>query len=519
MRKKNAGLSIIFSLGGLILITIIQMILRRIMLQVLGPSYIGLNGLFSNIISILSLTELGIGTAITFALYLPLAEKNYEQVIAIMQLFGRLYRLIALIVFVLGLLVMPFLPVLVKGGWTDKHIYLYFMLYVVNTVVSYLYAYRSILITADQKKYIVLAINNITAICRMFLQIAILLLFKSFLLYLLIQLAMTLLTNIITTLVAKRRYPYLMAEPVRLHENIKGTIKRNVSAMLLHQSSAVVVNSTDSVIIAKVLGLTQTGLYANYAMVVNTVTTLNGMITGAATASVGNYIIKESGEASKGLFYRIFYMNFWVTGFSATALLCLINPLMELWLGEDYVLSKTSVLLLVLTFYFKCMRGAAVTFRDAYGLYREDQYKAVIEMAVNLVASVLFVYKWGIEGVFAGTLLSTVATCFWMEPFILFKFGFKVRGLIGYFKRYAGYTLISALSAALLYWLCSLITGSLLTAFVSRLLLCAIIPNILFAAATCHLKEFRFYVTLITDAKEKLRNSKRGKPEKHEHEL
>jgi O-antigen/teichoic acid export membrane protein len=451
---------------------------RVVFTHTLSENYVGINGLFTDILNVLSLTELGAGTAITYALYRPIAERDIEKQKSLMKMFQQFYQIVALIVLILGLLVIPFMDVLIKNQPDVDHLTMIYLMYLANTVLSYLFVYKRILIDAHQKNYLVTLGQTIFMIVQDVLQIILLFTTGNYILFMCISLVCTLGANLTISALADRMYPYLRERSVTpLQKEQRVSIFNNVRAMLMHKIGNVVVNNTDNLLLSSIVGIASVGLYSNYYLLIGSVRQVLDEIFKGITASVGNLGVTEDSEKVRKIFEASFFVGQWLYGFAAICLYELLNPFVELSFGEKYVFPKSVVLILCINFFVTGMRKATLVFRDSMGLFWYDRYKSIIEAAINLVVSILLALRFGTAGVFWGTFISTVSTSLWIEPYVLYHFRLHTSAF-PYFKKYGVYSLVvSAL------WLCTdrvcqMVTGSPLEVVVDRILICLLLPNL-----------------------------------------
>lgn len=426
-----------------IITVLIGFFLQSVFIKSLGATYLGVKGLFSNILTVLSFTELGIGTAITFSLYKPLAEDNKHVVSLVMHFFKRAYEIIGVVVGVLGILIIPFIHLMIHKS--VPHIYLFYILYLTNTVISYFYTYKRTLLNADQKNYIN-QINQITfRIIQSVLQLVVLYLFKSFLWFLIIQLACTFISNVLISVKVNKMYPYLLDKKLydgKLPEYTKDEIIKNTIGSVGSKIGIIVVDSTDNVLISFFKGLYWVGLYSNYMLVVNNLINVFGQALGAVTASVGNLNAEsDDRDYQYEIFNRCFYIDYFCTFVCSTCLLTLFNPFISVWVGARYRFNFLLVFAIVINFVLKGLRQTCFSFIGAYGLYPKDGKKAVIESIVNFVLSIIYIKycNLGVLGVVLGTVSSNVLVN-WYEPYMVIKYGIRLPNkLKNFFFKLLGY--------------------------------------------------------------------------------
>lgn len=495
-RTENSLRNIRFSMFFQGIQIVVTFISRRVFVLVLTQEYLGLNGIFSNILSMLSLAELGIGTAITYSLYKPLAEGNEKLVTALMALFRRAYTIIGLAVVLLGGAITPFLPVLIRDLPDIPHINLIYLLFVMNTSLSYFFVYKQSLIIADQRQYIVTSCHSVLYIILQLAQMLILRSTGNYLAYLGLQIGVTLLENLILSRKADRLYPYIRAgKPEKLYPEVRKEIVKNTKAIILHKIGTIVVFSTDNLLISYFVGVVEVGLYSNYLMLTGALNSIYCQLFGALTASIGNLGISEDSEMSLDVFQKLNFAGNWLYGFSTVCLTVLLNPVVQFWVGAEYLFDQKIVCLIALNFYVTGMRQMVLTFHDANGLYWYTRYKPAAEAAINFVVSAVLAVPLGIVGIFIGTFVSTMATCFWVEPRALFKYGLH-SSVKPFFRDYAVNTAVTLLTLGAVWYLSRLLPGEGFLLLAEKAALCVVAGNAGFLLAFWKKDEFRYYIRL-----------------------
>lgn len=471
---------------------------RKIFIMMLAREYLGLDGVFSSVLSILSLTELGIGPAIIFSLYKPLAENDQGQVTALMTLYRRAYWTIGIVVGLLGASLTPFLPILIRDMPNIPHIEWIYLLFVLNTSMSYFFSYKQALLVADQRQYIRTAVQLVSLTFVQLAQMLFLWLTGNYFVFLGISIVVGLVKNIVLSRITGRLYPYINSkQKERLNPETRKQIVRNVKAMIAHKIGGAAVFGTDNLLISFFFGVLNVGLYSNYYMVINTLQNVYSQAFSSLTASIGNLGATEDSKQALPVFYDLNFVGSWLYGFSTVCLIVLFNPFIELWLGRDLLFSQVDVCLIALNFYLRGMRKATLTFREAYGIYWQDRFRPIAEAAVNLAASVALAFPLGITGIFLGTTISTLTTCFWGEPLILFRYGLKAP-VWPYFRRYAVNTAVTALTTAVVWGICSVLPGAGLLRFIAQMAVCAVVGNLGFVLFYHRREEFRYFTQLVT---------------------
>lgn len=505
MRTGNVIKNILSSWSGQICILISSLLLRRVLARTLPVEYLGISNLFTNILSILSFADLGLDLSVSHYLYEPLAQNDKKRITAAVRYYKRIYFGVGCVVFTAGMLFMPFLHLLI-GDCDIPHIRLIYFLYILNTAVSYFNTHKITLITADQKLYIVTVYANVIKVVQTVLGIFVLVYTKAYIPYYLLQVLATVLLNVLISIKADRMYPYLKEirkdKYTTQYLSVKKEISRNMPAMVMHKMAAVVVNGTDNVLLSVFAGLASVGLYSNYAALIVNISSIFSSLYYSMAASVGNYAASESSEKKTQLFYTLLFSEFWIFGFGAICLFNLCSPFVNLWLGKDFLLGDGVLFILCLNFYLQGMRRVILAFRDAEGLFDQDKYKAVLEALINLAASVYLARRFGMIGVFAGTTVSLITTCAWLEPLILFRYC-----LLGGMKRYfAGYLryLAEVLAVGAVTCLICGRLGDTIAMFAVKALVCVAVPNACFFILHRKSREFGELCARVSSAAKKL---------------
>ncbi len=503
---RNVLVAMMGQLGGVL----VNLLARVFFLHYLNQTYLGLNGLFTNVLTMLSLVELGVGPAMAYSLYKPLADGDVEKIKSHMAFYKKAYIAIGLAIAALGLAFLPFYTVFMDEVPDIPNLNVIYLLFVANTVVSYFYSYKRSLIVCDQKKYIETTIHYGAYFILNVVQIIFLAITQNYVIFLVLQVISTWLENFILARKADRLYPYLRDKNVKpMDREDARIIFRNVAAMSMHKVGAVVVNSTDNILISKLIGLATAGLYNNYYTIIHPLQTITNQIFESIVASVGNLSATVKGgdvNRLKETFNDVFFFAFWVFTFCSICLLNLLHPFIEfLWLrNRGWLLDDGTLIVLVINFYLYGMRRPVLTFRDASGAFWNDRFKPLFESVINLVASILLAKPFGIMGIFLGTLVSTVTTSLWVEPLVLYHNVFYLP-LRDYFVRFSGYTVMGVAICLITTWLCQLVGYSLLS-LIPRTLICLVVPNILMILVFWRTKEFRYFGRLGKELLGKVRN-------------
>lgn len=452
---------------------------RVVFTRMLSQGYVGVNGLFTDILNILSLSELGVGTAITYALYGPIARKDIKKQQILMRMFRTFYRITASFVLIAGLCLIPFLDVLMKDRPDVDHLVLIYLLYLLNSVVSYLLIYKKTLIDAHQMKYITVLYHNGFLILQDICQIVLLIVTKNFILFLLVAVACTMIGNVCMSVKADKLFPYLKEMCYeKLPKNEMHEIIKNVKAMLMHKFGYVAVSNTDNLLISSFVGVITAGIYSNYYLVIGSVKQILEQVVQGVAASIGNLGATENTQKVEKVFYQMFFIGYWMAGIAGICLWELLNPFVELAFGKQYLFTENIVLILCINFFIDQTRRSVLTFKESMGLFWYDRYKALAEAVINLVISIILAMHFGVAGVFLGTLCSTVLTSVWVEPYIIYKHYFK-KPVYKFFLRYACYLAVMAAVWTVTRFICHLWNGNVFFILIYRVFICISVPNIL----------------------------------------
>lgn len=436
MRTKKVFLNTIASFSQRYLSSILSFITRTIFIKTLGATYLGVNSLFSDIFMMLSLVELGVGPAMTYFLFKPMAKNDNDEINSLMKIYEKFYRYIGLTVMIIGMLVIPFLPLLVNSEVPVPNLTLIYILLLTNVSMSYFFSYKRSLFVADQKDYVNSINDLIFSVLGSILHIVFLILTKNFIVYLIINILVNLLSNIRISLKANRTYKFLDNKNAKnLSKESKRHLVSRIKAIFSHSVGGVIVFGTDNVLLSIFAGINFVGLYSNYTIITRIIMSPISQSFNAMLASVGNLDATESKNKSYEVFNNVYFMNFWIIGFSTISLFFLFNPFIKLWIGSDFLLSNSFVLVIVINFYISGMRMSAGTFCQAKGLFWNTRFKPIFEAMINLIFSIYLGYLYGAIGIFLGTLISHLATSIWIDPYVLFKNWFDIP-VRKYFEKY-----------------------------------------------------------------------------------
>lgn len=494
-RTKNSLVNLSVAFVCQLLILLLNFVVRTYFINILGTNSLGVNGLFSNILTVLSLAELGIGSAIGFSLYAPVAYNDKDKISALMDFYKKAYRAIGLIVAALGVSLIPFLDKLIESEVKIENLTLYYCLYLADVALSYPLAYKSTLLYIDQKNYILKIVHTATRIVQNISQLIILFATKSFVAYIIVQICCTLINNIAISLIVDKKYSFIKTNKTKLSKDEQKTIFANIKAMFLYKIGGVLVNNTDNILISKIINIATVGLYSNYTLVVNSIGVYIDLIIGSATGSIGNYNVQSSKQDSQKLFETVSLFDYWICSFSAIAFYCLLNDFITIWMSTaDYLLDNKTLIAIVLNTFIMGISSSTATFRATTGLFKETKYIFLITAVLNIILSIILGLKFGLCGILFATSIAKLLTNFWFEPLKLYHKCFEMSCVPHFLKRLK-ITLLTIGCCAALTYAFSFFPPIDKFVFILKAIIVAIVPNVVFFIAYYRTEEFKFIVS------------------------
>lgn len=435
---RNSFLGIIVQVTNVVL----GFIVRSVFIRCLSAEYLGVNGLFSNILTILSLAEMGVGSAIIYNMYKPIADNDEMQIAKLMNFYRQAYICIGCIVAGVGLCITPFLNILINIQSNVSNLTCIYLLYLSNTVLSYFSAYKRSIFSADQRERVLHIFRLAFYVLRSALQIACLLLLHNFVIYLVIQTVCTFFENIFVSLYADKEYPFLNKyKRVHLTKQEKKPIIENIKALFIYKIGSTALDGTDNIIITAFDGIINVGIYSNYTLVTSSIQLLLSQVSNSLSGSVGNFVAKEKESRFEELLQRITFLNFVIYGGTFVVLIACLSPFIELWAGETYTLSFEVVFVHCLNLYIYGMMNSIWTFRSAMGLFVYGKWRPIVSAGINIIISIWWGKYLGILGVLLGTTFARIITNVWFDPYIVYKHGLK-KSPCNYYIQWVGYFLI-----------------------------------------------------------------------------
>lgn len=497
-RTKNASRNIVF--GGILKIyqIAVPFLMRTAMIYFMGVQYLGLNSLFTSILQVLNLTELGVGSAMVYSMYKPIAEDDTNTICALMRLYRLYYRVIGIVIAVIGVILTPFIPYLVKSDLpAGLNIYVLYLLNLAATVLSYwLFAYKNALFQAHQRLDVTSKITLGTNTFQYAVQLIIIIFIKNYYLYVLATLLTQALTNIVTAVAATKKYPKY--KPMgKLDRQVVKDINQRIRDLFTSKLGSVIVNSADTVVISAFLGLTVLAIYQNYYYILTSIIGFVAIIFSACTAGIGNSVIVETKEKNFNDLKKFTFLISWIAGFCTCCLLCLYQPFMEVWVGEDLMLGFSAVICFCIYYFVYEINQLLNTYKDAAGLWHEDRFRPLVTAIANLALNLILVQFWGIYGILLSTAISMLVVGMPWLLYNLFTVLFDRSQFPVYFRTLIKYVVVVFISCLLCYGVCYFVTFGNWTTLIIRAVICCILPNALYFIIYKKSPEFRQSVQLI----------------------
>lgn len=467
---------------------ILTFVSRTVFIHVFGVELLGINGLFSNVISLLSLADLGFSTAMTYSYYKPVAENDYDKIAALNRFYKKVYLIIAAGITLVGLALIPFLDQIVNLPSEVDNLYVYYLLTLAGTVVSYLFVYKTTVLYAYQQGYVVAKYNMIVSAISMIVQIIGMLLFKNYILYLGITVAFNLINNLYISHVTDKRFPFIKKK-IQISKTDKKDIFSNLGSVFIYKVSSTLMNGTTNIIISKLVGTITVGFYSNYLTVINMISGYVTLAFNSLTASIGNVIVKDSKEKQFHLFKEIQIISAWFCIVISSCVYVLINNFIEIWIGTDFLLDEYTVLAIGVNFFLTCILNPIWIFREAAGIYRKTKYIMLICAVLNIGLAILLGHYFGLCGILFASAISKLLTYIWYEPIILFKDFFN-SSPIYFFGSSLIILAVTVLVSAILSFIQSVIPVDGILGFIVKGVCCFIIANLIYLVIYCKNKNF-----------------------------
>ena len=496
-RVKNSAKNTFFAALNMLVQILLKFAVRIVFVRFLSVEYLGLNTLFANILQVLSLAELGVGSAIVYSMYKPVADGDTEKIKSLIGIYKKFYWIIGGVITVVGLAIIPLLPYLMSGGTTlEVNLNLVYVIYLFNTSVGYFFAHRRALIFANQRNDIETKVSSVCLIALNAVQLVILAITKNYLLYIVILPIFTLIESVAIMLISHRLYPEIRGKAQKLTEGDKKDLVKNTAAMVGHKLGGVAVNSTDNIFISAFLGLTVLGLYSNYAYITTLMTSVLTLIITATRASIGNLIAAGNKQRAYEVFCDLSYFLFAFLIFCFSCYTALAQDFVSIFFGKELVLPFVTMLLIGINFYIMQSRAIIGAFRETTGLFWKDRYKPFFEVAINIGLDFALVIAIGLPGIVIATIVSNVVCNLTVEPYIVFKYYFG-KSVKKYYLVYVLLAIAAAAVCAATFAVGYLIPVDGVLMLIVKAVVCAAVSGVLILVCSLPFKQFRNWLNIL----------------------
>ncbi len=514
-RKQKSLKNLIFGILYQIINLVLNFVCRTFLIQKLGEEILGINSLYSSILSFLSLAELGIGTILVFSLYKSIAKNDEEKIAAYMNYYKKIYNIIALVVFVLGIFIAPFLKFLISPDITISNVdlYIYYFLFLGNSALSYLLGYKQTIITAYQNMSVIKIFNIATTLLRTVARIILLVVVPDYKIYILAEIITNFINNLALAIYAEKKYPFIKNKEARLQDEEKKEIKSNIKSTFLYKLGNVVLSNTCSIVISTMISTLVVGYVSNYNTITGSLAGFISILNSAIFASIGSITLENNTEKSLKVFRTLLLIFHYLSAFCAIAMFITFNDFMMLWLKDSALLiDEVSVLLLCVYFYFQNIAVPVVCFRENYGLFKKVKFYILITSLINIGLSILLCHFLGLAGVFLSMILSRLMIIDTLEPNYLYKTVFKTSAK-DYYLRQLGMLILTLVSGVASYFLCSLIQEISIINFICKGLICFGVTTFIFVIFTFRSKEMKYLKDLTCTICNEYKGKKKDKNE------
>lgn len=455
--------------------------IRSAIIHILGSEYLGLDSLFTSILQVLNLAELGFSSAITYSMYKPIVDNDTKTICALLKFYRKFYRIIGLVIFGVGLAILPFLGFLIEGGTPDAvNIYILYLTYLINTVLSYiLFEYKAVILNANQRNDIISNIQSFVSAFQYIIQIIVLVVLKNYYLFVAVACIGTIIDNVLLSILAKKKYPEYICKG-ELSGEQKRDIRKRVAGLMIYKVCGTTRNSLDSVFISSMVGLTAVAIYSNYYTIMAAIIGVMGVFSSSVISSVGNSIVTESEEKNYRDMNKFNFLYMWFSGWLTVCMVCLYQPLMKLWMGEENMFPFGIAILFCIYFYALKMGDVRAIYSDARGLWYENRYRTIAESVLNVVLNVVLGHFFGVPGIIVATLISLIIFGFAYSAKILFKHYFVHYKVSRFFLQHAIYAFVTGVVGIVTYLACSLVSFDGILGLVLKVLVCISLPNLIY---------------------------------------
>lgn len=490
-RTEHARRNIIWGLLYKVASLLLPFAVRTIIIYTLGSEYLGLNSLFTSVLNVLSLAELGFSSAMVYSMYKPVAENDSHTICALLKFYRTIYRIVGAIITIIGLVLLPFIRNFISGDVpADVNVYILFAIYIADTAIGYfLFAYKSAILTAHQRNDIYTKAIMFGIFAKNAVQIVVLLLTKNYYIYVVVIPFSTVLSNLFISYLSAKYYPQYKCEG-DVEKGLKKQIRGKVLALFSVKVTNVIYNSVDSIVISSFLGLVALAKYNNYYYIMNAIIGIVTVLYNSLTASIGNSIVTETDQKNYRDYMNLSFINAWLVGFCTACLYCLYQPFMRMWVGEDLMFDINIVVCFCIYFYVFQLKSVQSAYKDAAGLWKEDMWRSYSANIFNLVANLILVRFIGVYGILISTILALLVVTYPWQTWMIHKKLFHC-SMLPYIIRLLIYTAVTVLACAVTGKICDLLPSEGIPAFLMKVVVCIVVPNIVFLICSFKTKEFK----------------------------
>lgn len=482
MRTKNSIINTLVGLASYLILLLGPIILSPVVAR-LGSDVLGVQKTFMDTVALLNIVELGISFGVIYKLYKPIAENDNEKIAILLNFYKSTFKVIALILLCLGLLTAVIIPQLAPqhdvAKFSDGWLSAMFILYLADTLATYLFGHKRAMLIADQRNYLVSICRTCCQVLMYILQFISVIYFKSFELFVISKLSCTLLDSIFIHFMYKLKYRNIdLKIKKKLEKNERNDLFKNLGALFYHKIGYQSLASGSTLIITSNLGEVITGMYYPYTLITNGLMSITDQVFNAILTSFGNLLVKATKGEVHNVYKKIFFLNHIIYSFFSVSLFCLVVPFIRLWMGENFLFPMATIILITVNFYTFGMRKSITMVKNSAGLYRPDRHFALIEAVLNIGLALLFVNKLGLNGVIIANILSSLLIPFWTQPYVVYKIVFN-RSVGSYYKKSVVYAVITLISCFFTYYLCSFFAVTGFLKLVINACICLTVPNLI----------------------------------------
>lgn len=504
-REINSIRNLIVGIINQIFLLFLNLVAKLVFIKTLGTVFLGINGLLTNIFFLLSFAQFGIGSVMVYSLYNPIAKEDKNTVISIYKFFQKIYSIMSGIILIIGLTIIPMLDFIVNTEATVNNIRLYYFLFLLSIIISNLYMYKSHLVIANQKKYLISLYQFFFDAIALILQITLLLYAPNYILYLIIILAKNILLSFSITRKVNKLYPFLKERVTyyKIEINEKQRILKKIKDVFSYNFANAMLTATDNIIISIVVGTVWVGYYANYDLIIMGVLSLVYTFYSGISASIGNLIAKDKVENQYKVFKITQMMSCWIAGFTTTCLYILFQDFITLWIGKEFLLDCKVEAVIIFNYYLICTKNSIKVFREASGIFEKVKYIMSIAAVINVVLSILMGMIWGIFGILLASSITAVSTYYWYEAKLLMEIQFGC-SLSTYLKSQIKSFLLTITSIAITSLCVINIHGVTINNFIIKIGICLLVPNLFYFIILKKENEFKEIIMVIVRNYKKL---------------